>query len=261
MSPTCPSEPEILRFALRGAAGSESALASHLNECASCRARVAGLRRVICGIEASAGRREAAADGCLDEASLSEFVARRDASGRREAQIAHLAVCGHCRHRLSSLVELLGDPGIAAELGRLERDGTRLRALSGPLGAVGLVAAVVLLAVALPRGSDRRTPHRSPTITATATPAPSFPVGDVTAAAALRWAAVAGAERYRVTLFDSEGRVRYEAQTADTIAALPDSIGLIAGRSYLWKVEARTELERWASSELMEFRLTPSRSP
>ena len=64
---------------------------------------------------------------------------------------------------------------------------------------------------------------------------------------------VAGADRYRVTLFDGGGRVLFETQLADTLAALPDSILLDPGRPYLWKVEARTGWQRWSASGLVEF--------
>ena len=66
-----------------------------------------------------------------------------------------------------------------------------------------------------------------------------------------------GAEVYRVTLFDKVGKLLFEMESADTMTALPDSIGLAPGRLYLWKVEARIGWERWVSSELIEFRVGP----
>jgi hypothetical protein len=71
----------------------------------------------------------------------------------------------------------------------------------------------------------------------------------------LRWTAVPGADRYRVTLFDADGRVLFETQVPDTIAALADSVSLQAGRPYFWKVEARTGFDRWTGSSLAEFRV------
>jgi hypothetical protein len=69
----------------------------------------------------------------------------------------------------------------------------------------------------------------------------------------LRWESAAGADLYRVTLFQRDGRVMYRSELRDTAAALPDSVCLAAGGSYLWKVEARTGWEQWASSPLVDF--------
>jgi hypothetical protein len=79
------------------------------------------------------------------------------------------------------------------------------------------------------------------------------PVGTVANAVALRWTAVAGANRYRITLFDAAGRVLYETRATDTVVALPDSITLMPGRPYLWIVEARVGWDRWSTSELVRF--------
>ena len=62
---------------------------------------------------------------------------------------------------------------------------------------------------------------------------------------------------YRVVLFDAGGRVLYEAQVADTSAPLPDSVTLVPGRPYLWKVEARTGVARWSASDLVRFSIAP----
>jgi hypothetical protein len=69
----------------------------------------------------------------------------------------------------------------------------------------------------------------------------------------LRWSAAAGADRYRVTLFDADGRVLYETEVGETVAPLPDSVAPGPGRPYLWKVEARTGFDRWSASDLVEF--------
>jgi hypothetical protein len=84
-------------------------------------------------------------------------------------------------------------------------------------------------------------------------------VGEVAAAPLLRWAAVDGADRYRVTLFDAGGGVLYESELGDTLTALPDSVELTPGRRYLWKVEARTDFDRWVGSELVEFSIAGAR--
>jgi len=156
------------------------------------------------------------------------------------------------------LIAFLADANIADEVGRLERTATRPvpgRRLVTGLGAIAAAAAVLLLA--WPGGPDTLGRHRGPTITAGTTPAQLAPVGSVTEARALSWRAVAGATLYRATLFNAAGSALFEAETTDTIVSLPDSITIVAGQLYLWKVEARTAWGRWASSELTEFRVAP----
>lgn len=79
------------------------------------------------------------------------------------------------------------------------------------------------------------------------------PIGAVAGANVLQWTSLAGADRYRVTLFEAGGRVVYETERADTAVTLPDSIGLVPGRSYVWMVEARIGFDRWSTSRLVEF--------
>jgi hypothetical protein len=71
----------------------------------------------------------------------------------------------------------------------------------------------------------------------------------------LRWTPVEGADRYRVTVFDAEGRVVYEVEPVAAVAPLPDSVQLTPGRRYLWKVEARVGFDRWVASDLVAFSL------
>jgi hypothetical protein len=85
------------------------------------------------------------------------------------------------------------------------------------------------------------------------------PVGAVAAAPLLRWAPVDGADRYRVTLFDADGEVLYETELTDTVAPVPDTVAVLPGQTYLWKVEARTDFDRWVGSELVEFSITGPR--
>ena len=191
-----------------------------------------------------AGALAALADGGLDGQA-------------RELAVEHLAGCAHCRATLSSLVRALADPPVAREVSRVEtpRRGRFLRI------AIPLAAAAVLLVFVWPRPLDNgpvtEPGHRAPTITAAPEPSGLWPIGPVARAGSLRWEAVPGADRYRVTLFDAQGRVLYESQLTDTVAPLPDSISLVAGPTYLWKVEARTGWDRWSGSPLVEFSLAP----
>jgi hypothetical protein len=85
------------------------------------------------------------------------------------------------------------------------------------------------------------------------------PQGAVADVAELRWTPVEGADRYRVTVFDAEGRVVYEVEPVAAVAPLPDSVELTPGRRYLWKVEARVGFDRWVASDLVGFSIVSRR--
>jgi len=260
---SCPTQSEILQFIMADAPGPDARIAEHLSDCASCRGLVAELREVVRELESTAELATAASEACLDEVALADAATGSFDDGRRNTDIAHLAACAHCRRRVADLSMLLADPTIAAEVKRAEAAPVPVRRRHVPrrrfLAAAGmLAAAAVTIVVGRPRGTpDDAREHRGPTITAAAAPLQLSPVGDVSGVGAFRWRAVAGTDRYRVTLFEATGRVLFEAQVTDTVVALPDSIVLLPGRSYLWKVEARTSWERWTPSDLTEFQVRP----
>jgi hypothetical protein len=257
----CPTEAEILVFSLDDAAGTPGRVARHVADCPICGARVAEQRRVIAAIGAAADTARSGHGSCLDDAALSELAEGTEDAEHRFTSVAHLSTCGHCRQEFAAVVVLLTDPEIVTETRRLSPTPARKSKFVGPFAGLGVIAAAILMVIVMPRTSTfRESSHRASTITAAAVPALTAPVGDVGAATALRWAAVAGADRYRVTLFDATGHVLYETQIVDTEVALPDSVIVAPGRSYLWKVEARAGFERWTSSDLTEFRVSAKRS-
>ena len=67
------------------------------------------------------------------------------------------------------------------------------------------------------------------------------PTGDVAVGGARRfiWRRVADAERYTLVVVDTAGAEVFASETTDTSAALPDSVRLLQGRTYLWWVQAR----------------------
>jgi hypothetical protein len=87
----------------------------------------------------------------------------------------------------------------------------------------------------------------------TAAPRPIAPVDTVAGVAAFTWSSVPQADRYRVRLFDADGTVIWERETAETVATLPSVVGLRAQLRYYWKVEAHSGFDRWAASDLVEF--------
>jgi hypothetical protein len=186
---------------------------------------------------------------CLNDETIAALAEGTTGSEARAVAMQHLATCARCRLAVASVVRALADPAVAREIPTAGRGRRRLLRI-----AVPAAAAAAILLIAMPSRQDERAPsHRAPTITAVASPAPVSPVGIVADAEALRWHGVSGADRYRATLFDDAGAVVYETQTVDTTVTLPETVALQAGRSYLWKVEARTGWGRWSASELVEF--------
>jgi putative zinc finger protein len=162
------------------------------------------------------------------------------ADARRYVQ-AHLSACADCRAEVSDVTRAVGAPPPAQ------------RVSWGAWIATGAAAAVVL--VVLPWTRPRRTEpeHREATVTTTVAPRAIAPRGSVDAAKAFVWSAVPYADNYRVRVFDSTGTVIWESERGDTVAPLPASLVLRAGRPYYWKVEALTGFDRWVASDLLEF--------
>ena len=210
-------------------------------------------------LRATAPRPGPAGLDCLDEETLAAAVEGMLDPVRRAAVTAHLSTCARCRSAVAAVSRIMADAAVAAEAAALDGQ-PPVRRWHLPLGLAAAAALVLLLA--WPRGvDDGGSVHRDPTITAGSTPTPLSPVGTVADARRLQWRAVSGADRYRITLFDARGRVLYETQLADTAVTLPDSVVVIPGQSHLWKVEARTGWDRWAASELVEFRVAVGARP
>ncbi len=189
---------------------------------------------------------------CLDEATIAALVNGTLEPDARSRAIGHLASCAACRRAVAAVAGALADPSIGREIAAVDSTGRR-RFLRIVLPAA---AAAMLLLLAWPPGSGPdKAPHRGPAIPSAQAPVLLSPLGAVAGAKALRWVSLAGADRYRVTLFDSAGGLLYETETRDTVTALPDSIALVPGRSYLWKVAARMGWDRWSASDLVEFRV------
>lgn len=192
---------------------------------------------------------------CLDDDTMAALAEGSLDPTARAASLPHLASCARCRRAVASVARALADASLARELVRAERASPR-RLYRIVVPAAAAAAALVLL-LAWPRGpNDGEFPgaqHRAPGPTVATQPVPIAPVGTVAEAGMLRWSAVPSADRYRVTLFDDSGQVLYETQLSDTTAVLPDSILLVPGGTYLWKVEARVDWDRWSSSEVVPF--------
>lgn len=198
----------------------------------------------------AAGAPESPAPECLDDDTIAALAEGTLEASARAGALPHLAACGRCRAAVASVARAVADSSVAREIAAVEGGGRR-RLYRIAAIALPAAAAVVLLLVQ-PRTLEEPV-HRAPTITAGAAPTAVSPIGSVADARMLRWNGVAGADRYRVTLFGAEGRVIYDIELVGTQVDLPDSVVLAPGVPYLWKVEARTGFDRWAASELIEF--------
>jgi len=173
---------------------------------------------------------------------------------QRRSVLPHVASCARCRGAVASIARALADPAVARELA--PPSGRRWYRIALPLAA----AAALLLLLLSPGADDQSSTHRgSPPPRPATSPVPRSPVGAVASVDDLRWSPVAGADRYRVTVFDATGSVVYAAEVSDSAVAFPDSIVLVPDKAYLWKVDARTGFDRWAASELAEFRIAGPR--
>jgi predicted anti-sigma-YlaC factor YlaD len=187
-------------------------------------------------------------DRHLDMDETAAYVDGGATAAERARMEAHLATCADCRAEL-------------ADGSRIVRSAGTARVRASRVWIPAAAAAVLALMWVAPRAlrQQREPQHREAAVTMTVAPRPLLPVGLIDTARAFVWAAVPSANSYRVRVFNAEGTLMWECETADTLAALPDTIELVAQRSYYWRVEAQTGFDRWAASELTEFRLQRDR--
>ena len=187
--------------------------------------------------------------GHLTENQLVAFLGRELEAGERREVELHLARCTECRDELVAVTEIL----------QPEREPRRIPWRI--LAPVAAAAAAVTLVVAGPwslGGRDDSPQHRDAPAQVSAAPTPVAPLGSVSEVEELVWLGVDGADRYRLTLYDSEGEVLWKATTADTTVELPDSVVLNTRSRYLWRLEARVGWDLWEASDLIDFTIEPS---
>ncbi|HEV7704626.1 MAG TPA: hypothetical protein VGO46_10055 [Gemmatimonadaceae bacterium] len=261
----CPRPLELLLRQLGASDASAVAeLDAHVRECARCREALDVLKARL----ALSARAASSRDEHLDEISMAELLDVASVEAVTDADLAHLAECEACRDALTELSSLTRDPAIRAELDRPE---WRSRAASMPLMrpatrrfarvTVGAAAAAALLffgvraALVTPQrdvaGDSAR--YRHATIASAAAPRLVSPAGAVASVDTLRWTSVPKADRYRVTVFDANGGVAWEAEGADTSVAVPSEIARKWRGEMRWRVKARTSFDRWVDSEFGAF--------
>jgi anti-sigma factor RsiW len=159
----------------------------------------------------------------------------------------HLADCRPCANEIGDLVRLSG------------RKRSWFRPV--PAGAMAAAAAALFLVVWINRPSTQEpAATREQPLAGIAAPAPLSPSGRAAAPVVFRWAAEGGLQ-YRVVLFDSLGSAIFDSVAPAGALSLPDSVRLVPGALYLWKVEAEVAPDRWVSSELVRFRPSGAAAP
>jgi hypothetical protein len=156
---------------------------------------------------------------------------------------AHLADCAECTSEIVS-ARRLARPAAASK--------RRLVSFVSAAAAAGVLLAVWTGYGGLRRGGTELRELPGPALEA---PTPLGPRSTDTLPVTFRWSPVAGADRYRISLFDAEGSVLWESEVAGSTAALPDSVRLTPATPYLWQVAARTGVGRWSAAPLTDFRL------
>jgi hypothetical protein len=263
---THPDPMALVLYVCEPGARAAETVARHLIQCPSCADEVRRLGLV----RGALGAAEMGAEGgpeCPEDDLLAALAAGELQVGSRSDLMVHLSSCRSCRATVASLSTALADPAVAAAKTAADRPwGRRLTRL-----AVPAAAAVLLIAVLGRQGDDARpsakdvhlsepSPHRAPVTQVFSDPVPLSPRGVGDRPVWLRWTAVAQADLYRVTLYQSDGQTLYQRELRDTATAVPDSIRLIPGSSYFWRVEARTGWDRWVASEWEQFTIAPGAS-
>lgn len=244
--------PEALIRHILGAG--DLAVARHIEDCSTCRAEVARLREAAVSLRAPVSlERLAESADCPEELILADFVDGRLGPETRGPVVAHLLTCARCRSLVRATGRVLADASAAGTVPGAAAIERGWRRWSLPLGIAAAAAVALLL---WPRGTDdtANTGLREPADTGSPAPMPIAPRALVARVDQFVWSSVPRAERYRLRLYNDEGDVLWTTETADTLAAMPESIDLAARVTYFWKVEAQTEWRQWAASDLVEFR-------
>jgi hypothetical protein len=247
----CPAPESLVPHAL---GAEDPSIARHLEDCPVCQAEIAQLRDAA-GLlrNARSVEHRTETSDCLEEAVIAGFVEGRLTPEERSPVVAHLLTCARCRATVAAIGRLLADEAVAKAM----PGGTapRWKHWSLPLG---LAAAATVVFLVWPRGAAVVEPVpglRDSVIAGAPSPTAFAPRGSVSSVDRFVWSSVPDVDRYRLRLYNDQGALVWMAEGPDTALSLPDSVRLSAPATYFWKVEAQTDWQRWAGSDLVEFRL------
>ncbi|PYP75862.1 MAG: hypothetical protein DMD35_20480 [Gemmatimonadetes bacterium] len=263
-STNCPDDLTLLAFAMNatGDPRADAHIAAHVQQCASCRITVLRHRELAAAARRATREANDVRGECLDEMAIAALAEANATDDDRAAATAHLVTCASCRSQLTELRAALDDAAMTAALPRADATRRLRQTFAGGLSAAGLAAAAVLVFAIGQHQNQRRTregtvtPMRDETGALVVAPLTVSPMDIVSGTPVFRWSRVPRANRYRVRVFSPDGVVVWDTQTSDTTAVPPSPITLQRATRYLWKVEARTDFDRWVGSALTEFQLS-----
>ena len=205
---------------------------------------------------------ELTCDVVEDRGFIERYFGGRLSEGETEALESHYLTCPRCQDELrlgmGIRYALLEDEPVSRA--PLPGDPFRKRGWFAKRARIGgLVAAVaaILAGILLVQPSVREPQsHREDVPETAGVPWVAGPAGEVRAVEEFRWESVAGADLYRLILFNTTGEVIGQVDTRDTHIPIEDLVELEPGLLYLWQVDARVGWDRWVSSELVRFTIS-----
>lgn len=256
----CPTDEELVVFCLSSELSDPSAgsVGRHVVGCARCQQALAELRSGAALLVASESATAPNESACLDDLTVAALAEGALDATAREPALEHLLTCAQCRRRVAEVSSLLRDQAVAAESQAVETwpigsaRGRRWFRVAGGLAAAAVLVTLVR-SIAGPR--VREPVHREEPVTLISAPILLQPTGDVARVDSLSWRSVPRATQYRLKLFTREGETVWDSVTDDTVATLPTTVHLVTGATYYWKVEARTDWNRWTASDMVEIRI------
>ncbi len=189
----------------------------------------------------------------VSEADIILYLEAKLLPAERERVETHVGRCKHCAHVFSTVARmphlLEQDTPVEADVTafitraseivprRMSSNGWRL--FFSPLRVSFATLSLVCVAAL---GYFLFSPERSQYRSTDLPPAPltMFPPDGALitdSAPTFRWTNIAPSSAYTFTLMDEGGSPLWKTDTRDTALALPPSVVLVSGKTYLWKVE------------------------
>ncbi len=202
-------------------------------------------------------------DEITDRALIEGYVGDRLGEADAEAFESHYLTCERCQNELRlalAIREALPEVREAGLLAPAEPEVGVISRRFKVRTAAALAAAAILAGLLLVRPSqldEESAPvHRDEATGVEVAPSLRAPGGLVASVEMFQWSRVPAADLYRITVYDAEGAVVWEAETRDTLITPPDSTEFEPDARYVWTVAARVGFDRWLSSELVDFTIS-----